>query len=476
MKLHSLQVTNFRCFESLTVEFDPQLTVLVANNGMGKTAILDAITVALGPFISGFDTGVNKGFKHEDSRLGIKLIGTKKIKIRIKDSAWSVESKYPIKLNAAGIIEDQLIQWSRELKGEKTQTTVGDAKLLTKYAKKLQLSVRADEQVTLPVIAYYGTGRLWRQSKPNLKYSTDSKSRLYGYQDALNSESDFKAVSKWFKDESLAQFNEIVANIMTHQHLGNIDISPLKIPYIKLEHVRKAVDRCLNHSGWSTLYYDAELQQLVIRHKDDKLLDAFIPVAQLSDGVKAMLSLVADIAYRCVQLNPHLASPPEETSGVVLIDEIELHLHPSWQQHVINDLQTAFPNIQFIVTTHSPQVLTTIPANSIRLLEMEWDEETGRDCLVVKPVSQQTLGVASSDVLAEAMGTDPVPDVEQARQLSQYKALIQQNLHEKEPGPDLRAQLDQHFGPQHPAILECDRLIRLQNFKRQLPRRDQSNA
>ena len=182
MKLHSLQVTNFRCFESLTVEFDPQLTVLVANNGMGKTAILDAITVALGPFISGFDTGVNK--------------------IRIKDSAWSVESKYPIKLNAAGIIEDQLIQWSRELKGEKTQTTVGDAKLLTKYAKKLQLSVRADEQVTLPVIAYYGTGRLWRQSKPNLKYSTDSKSRLYGYQDALNSESDFKAVSKWFKDES----------------------------------------------------------------------------------------------------------------------------------------------------------------------------------------------------------------------------------------------------------------------------------
>ena len=266
------------------------------------------------------------------------------------------------------------------------------------------------------------------------------------------------------------------ANIMTHQHLGNIDISPLKIPYIKLEHVRKAVDRCLNHSGWSTLYYDAELQQLVIRHKDDKLLDAFIPVAQLSDGVKAMLSLVADIAYRCVQLNPHLASPPEETSGVVLIDEIELHLHPSWQQHVINDLQTAFPNIQFIVTTHSPQVLTTIPANSIRLLEMEWDEETGRDCLVVKPVSQQTLGVASSDVLAEAMGTDPVPDVEQARQLSQYKALIQQNLHEKEPGPDLRAQLDQHFGPQHPAMLECDRLIRLQNFKRQLPRRDQSNA
>ena len=457
MKLHSLQVTNFRCFESLTVEFDPQLTVLVANNGMGKTAILDAITVALGPFISGFDTGVNKGFKHEDSRLGIKSIGTKKIKIRIKDSAWSVESKYPIKLNAAGTIEDQSIQWSRELKGEKTQTTVGDAKLLTEYAKKLQLSVRADEQVTLPVIAYYGTGRLWRQSKPNLKYSTDSKSRLYGYHDALNSESDFKAVSKWFKDESLAQFNEIVANIMTHQHLGKIDISPLKIPYIKLEHVRKAVDRCLNHSGWSTLYYDAELQQLVIRHKDDKLLDAFIPVAQLSDGVKAMLSLVADIAYRCVQLNPHLASPPEETSGVVLIDEIELHLHPSWQQHVINDLQTAFPNIQFIVTTHSPQVLTTVRRGNIRVIG---PNSVGQ--LIAEPPLTMTYGEPSGGVMHSVMSVDPQPPVVEKEDLQRLTEWVDQGCYDTEEAKRLQRDLMAALGEQHPQLQRLQRSIQRQ--------------
>jgi hypothetical protein len=79
--------------------------------------------------------------------------------------------------------------------------------------------------------------------------------------------------------------------------------------------------------------------------------------------------------------------------------------------------------------------------------------------------------MASSDVMAETMGTDPVPDVEQARQLSRYKALIQQNLHEADQGLDLRMRLDQHFGPQHPLMLECDRMIRLQSFKRQLPQR-----
>jgi Predicted ATP-binding protein involved in virulence len=72
MKLKKLEITNFRCFESLALDLDEQLTVLVAENGVGKTAILDAIAVALGPFIGGFDAGVRKDFKHQDARIGIK--------------------------------------------------------------------------------------------------------------------------------------------------------------------------------------------------------------------------------------------------------------------------------------------------------------------------------------------------------------------------------------------------------------------
>jgi predicted ATP-binding protein involved in virulence len=197
-----------------------------------------------------------------------------------------------------------------------------------------------------------------------------------------------------------------------------------------------------------------------------------LEVSLLSDGVRNMIGLVADIAYRSVRLNsPFGQEAPKQTPGLVLIDEVDMHLHPEWQQVILTSLTNAFPALQFIVTTHSPQVLTTVPAKSIRRLEPEWDEEAGRERIAANPAHRETLGVASSDVMAEEMGTDPVPDVEQARQLSRYKALIQQNLHEQDEGCNLRTQLDQHFCPQHPSMLECDRLIRLQAFKRQLPQR-----
>jgi predicted ATP-binding protein involved in virulence len=127
--------------------------------------------------------------------------------------------------------------------------------------------------------------------------------------------------------------------------------------------------------------------------------------------------------------------------------------------------------VQFIVTTHSPQVLTTVASECIRVLATELDEDTGSGRIVSKAVISQTQGVASSDVLAKVMGIDPVPDIEQAHWLSQFKALIQQDMHESDSGQRLYDKLEKHFGAEHPEMLECQRLIRLQAFKRKLPSR-----
>lgn len=121
-------------------------------------------------------------------------------------------------------------------------------------------------------------------------------------------------------------------------------------------------------------------------------------------------------------------SPPALAPARMLVDEIDLHLHPSWQQRVLEDLMRAFPNTQFIVTTHSPQVLTTVPSECIRLLQRERDEDTEETRINAKPVEQQTQGLASSDVLAAVMGTDPVPPIEEAAWLSEYRSLIQQGI------------------------------------------------
>ncbi|MBF0471843.1 MAG: AAA family ATPase, partial [Gammaproteobacteria bacterium] len=202
-----------------------------------------------------------------------------------------------------------------------------------------------------------------------------------------------------------------------------------------------------------------------------------LPVSLLSDGVRAMVSLTADLAWRCAKLNPHLrAEAANKTEGIVLIDEVDMHLHPAWQQRVIASLQSAFPKIQFIVTTHSPQVISTVAKESIRLIKSRFNEETQKIESYIQTPTFQSLGVASSDNLAELQDVDPVPDVEPARWLTQYKRLIIQNQLESEDGKKLKEQLVNHFGPNHPQWLECERLIRLQAMKSKLPKRNDGKS
>lgn len=81
----------------------------------------------------------------------------------------------------------------------------------------------------------------------------------------------------------------------------------------------------------------------------------------LSDGYRNMVAMVADIAYRCAQLNPQMGEDVTvNTKGIILIDELDLHLHPKWQRRVVPDLRKTFPNIQFIITSHSPFIIQSM--------------------------------------------------------------------------------------------------------------------
>jgi predicted ATP-binding protein involved in virulence len=216
-----------------------------------------------------------------------------------------------------------------------------------------------------------------------------------------------------------------------------------------------------SQTGWRDLAYSSEFSDLVLEHP----IHGTLKVSQLSDGIRSIVALAADIAYRCVKLNPHMGiRAPLESYGVVLIDEVDMHLHPAWQQTVIPDLLGAFPLLQFIMTTHSPQTISSVPAHCIRVLQTITDGNGQQ--VSISNVDQQTQGVASSQVLTYVMEIDPTPDNEPSRKLSEYKSLIEQNVHESQPGVLLREYLNTHFGNQHPEMLDCDRLIRLEAFKR----------
>jgi predicted ATP-binding protein involved in virulence len=233
-----------------------------------------------------------------------------------------------------------------------------------------------------------------------------------------------------------------------------------------LHSVSRAVDTCIQPAGWSGIQYSFTRDALVARHEQLGEL----PVEWLSDGIRNMIGMVADIAFRATKLNGHLgAQAAQKTPGVVLIDEVDMHLHPEWQQVVLLNLAEAFPAMQFIVTTHSPQVLSTVASDNVRILRTELDPTTSSRLTTVTTPQWQTRGVASSDLMARIMGVDPVPQVPEAMWVSDYQALIQQNLHEQPEGQALRSKLDAHFGAEHPVLRDCERQIRLQLIKQRLP-------
>ncbi|WP_229621093.1 AAA family ATPase [Pseudomonas syringae] len=464
LRLSRLRLRDFRSFETIDIDFHPRLTVLVAANGTGKTSILDAIAVAFGPYVGAFDEAVGKHLEPSDIRQ-FRARRTTTNEMEYAPQGARIEATGVIPGSLPDQLSDDLLPtiWRRHLSSTtKTKTSIKDAKELVNYGKRMQEAARTpDTEVVLPLIAYYGTGRLWQQKKLTDAKNIQRTSRTVGYTDCLDPASSYKSFVQWFRYWSLnakeAQLKALEAGV-----------SIVKTEFDDyIQSVSRAVNACIQPAGWSGIQYSFTRDTLVARHEQFGEL----PVEWLSDGIRNMIGMVADIAFRATKLNGHLgAQAAQETPGVLLIDEVDMHLHPEWQQVVLLNLTEAFPAMQLIVTTHSPQVLSTVSSNSVRILRTEIDPETSSRITSVSEPQWQTRGVASSDLLARIMGVDPVPNVPEASWVSDYQALIQQNLHEQTEGVELRTKLESHFGADHPIIRECERQIRLQAIKQRLPR------
>lgn len=461
MKLESIRLQNFRLFTDVTCDLHPELTVFIANNGGGKTSILDAIRILFDTYLGAFPSGKGRGIKLVDVRTVVA-----------NGELPSKAQAFPVEIHGHGslVADAAPISWRRALNTAKAGTTIKDARPLAQYAAALYArAAQNGSQQDWPLLAYYGTGRLWNQKKltAGKMFATGFDSRASAYIDCMEPASSYKYFLEWFAyayrsvTQSKIRYMESTPGATAQEVISHQSpLSPL------VAAVQEAVNIVLAPTGWQNLWYSEMLSDVTMGHRDSGVLAA----SQLSDGIRNSLGMVADIAYRAVQLNPHLgAGAAKAAQGIVLIDEVDMHLHPSWQQVFLANLREAFPLIQFIVTTHSPQVLTSVDSACIRVLHQYDAEESGMLETGIKHVTLQTKGVASSDLLAEIMGVDPVPDVPESRMLAEYHALIQQNQHAERDGKALRARLDAHFGPAHPVMLECDRMIRLQGFKQRLP-------
>lgn len=375
MKIQNIRLQNYRCFEDITVNFNSKTSVIVGNNGVGKTTILDAAAIGIGSLLLGIEGSSSPNINKNDVRFVAKEIG----------STVDKQPQYPVIISCLGKINGEEIDWTRQLNTENGRTTYGGANNIKQIAFEWQDRIRkGDDLIELPLVAYYGTGRLWKQMPNNS--AKQIHNRLSGYTDCLLAESNEKIMLKWFEK-------------MTYIHLQNGEAVP------ELEAVKQAIVECYIESGAKAsnvkVLFNVKSQQLEISYTDENDNLQVHPFHELSDGYKNTLSLVADIAYRMAILNPQLLDEViKKTEGIVLIDEVDLHLHPIWQKTILRTLQNIFPLVQFIVTTHSPSVISSAKSENLLILD-------GNSC---KSFDYEVFGKDVNSILSEVMETSERPD------------------------------------------------------------------
>jgi predicted ATP-binding protein involved in virulence len=396
MQIHRLTAQNFRCFERFELPLAPGFNLLIGDNGAGKTALLDALRLGLGSYFLGFRTKLQAapGFDTDDARRVVREI----------QETVDMQAQYPVRITCEGTVGGTLAKWSRTRSDEGRKTTVKDAYPLIHFATELQKQIRAQAApVDLPVFAYYGTERLWLQLRTHKSALKLAQSRAAGYRYCLARESNIRYIAEWMKHRTMSAVQQYI--IKSELGTGSISFND-----VLLKTISNAVCSCI--PGAKDFYYNIKYKELYLRFADQREL----PFHLLSDGVRGMLQLVADLAWRIVVLNPHhMEEALRLAEGVVKIDELDLALHPRWQIHVINDLTRVFPKLQFVATTHSPLILAGAKGANVLLLE---------DSAVYK--QEHVYGQDSNTVLTDNMGGLARP-VEVKQQLDHVAKLIDED-------------------------------------------------
>ena len=404
MKINRLEIKNFKKFSDYTLDLHPQFTLLIGDNGTGKTSILDALAIAAGVWlVNSPDTTLNYSRRNIlRSQIRLEAISI--------DSITQFIERTPTQIKAIGTINDQPIQWLRQIKENSSRTSNTESKEALNIISKLFKQVEAGEKIWLPIMAYYGAGRSWlpfNQRDPKAITKTSPSRRWDAFYDCFEERIRIADLHTWFQKEAIISVNR----------QGKMRPS--------YEVVKLAILRCIPNA--ENIWYNPERSQIVISIQNNPQ-----PFSNLSAGQKMMVALVADLAIKIVTQNAaflpkeidtdNQALPQilQQTSGLVLIDEIDVHLHPKWQRQVVNDLKTTFPSIQFVCTTHSPQVIGQLQSEEIRLLH------NGSQCSQFAITPQKGLGMDSSWILENIMGALS-RDPETTEKLDHIFNLIDQN-------------------------------------------------
>ncbi|XHF31504.1 AAA family ATPase [Pseudomonas chlororaphis] len=390
MRLDRLHIKNFRCYEDATFDFQPGFNLVVGVNGSGKSSLLQAAATSFVDFVAA--TGKSHIYLQEED---IRFVVDK------FEGRSRFERRFPVVLAAHGRIFD-CSSWSM-LRERQDVPFLSDVLLDVEVTDKIS-NIDKGISIDLPVLAFYRSDRRWRGVGVSSEFAASQRlSRLDGYNDWSDAAANLKDFESWVIGKTLERMQWLL-------EAG----APLTGRETELTWINSMISHAV--PGATGIRYDLRLQSVMVEFGETRTF----PFGDLSDGQRGMIALFADIARRMCILNPHMGKDVlKNTSGVVIIDELDIHLHPAWQRSIVPALRQAFPKVQFIAASHSPQIIGSLKPEEVIVLH-NGDPTHPR----------VTYGLDSSSVLEEVMGvTQREPEIEDL--LSELFSTLEDNDLEK---------------------------------------------
>ncbi len=422
MIIERLQIDNFRAIGH--IEFAPhrRMNVVIGANGAGKTAFLEAIACTIDAAFSEAAEleirGMTRLVHEADRQVALGRVRTPELGFSRRD--------FRVGVHETGL---QILLWS------KGSTSIISAQEGHNH------QVRTTGEAAVPkdgapiaLATYFGTARSVSRFSPPPPPAPALPGRWGAWSRAFHANTDFASFSEWFVSRS-------VAESLVHSRTRNFDHRDPDLQTVR-EAIRRVIPDC------EDVWYQGDEEGIRVQIRGEPE----VGLVELSDGYRTMLALAADLAHRMIVGNPHLGLDSE---ALVLIDEIDQHLHPRWQQTVLASLLYAFPHAQFFVTTHSPTIIATAEAGQLLVLEKGPDGVTAS-----APTS--AYGALPQRVLEDVMGLERARAPAVRAKLEEYFGLIAAGEGEGATALAVRDWLEARFRGQDPVMTRADMEIRRQ--------------
>jgi len=419
--IKKLKLTHFRLIDQLNITFNKDINVIIADNGAGKTTILDAIAIGFGAMLTKFPNVSGITFKKSDLRI---------------NSENKLEPFMRIEIEST-----ENVLWDRTYKRDSTKKTsllipkATGLKELNHFIDTIIDNENEDIPYVMPLIIYYGTNRAVFDSPVRKGHFKKSFNRFEALNGVLKSDANFHRFFQWF---------DTMENLERRKQQERQDFS---YKLNELTAVREAIESMLPKFKNPRIEINP-LRFMIDWEQEEGSIKKF-QIEQLSDGYRTVLAMVMDISSRMSQANPELGN---HSPAIIMIDELDLHLHPKWQQTILSDLTRTFPNAQFIVTTHSPQILSTVKKEYIFILEKG----------SMKKPFQNPYGKRSVVALEDLMDSSSMPPkevVEEVGLLNIYLEKVRQGDIDSKDVLQLRKRLEEAYGSGYQQLQIADMII-----------------